>query len=187
LVLMATTLLLFGPAVWAGFIASSETSRAVLLEQGGVGFEKLQSVFAAVRMWDGSVPTAYLVQATVSSITVCCVAWIWRSACAFELKAALLAIATLLASPHVLDYDLVVLAVAIAFFVRYGLANGFRAYEITMLAAAWLLPLLARNVAGATGVPLGLLVLLAIFALILRRSILDRTKSAAPSHSLAVT
>jgi hypothetical protein len=36
----------------------------------------------------------------------------------------------------VLDYDLFVLAVAIAFFVRHGLQHGFRNYEISLLAAA---------------------------------------------------
>lgn len=179
LALVTTTGLSFGPDAWAGFLAASETSRRILLEQGGVGFEKLQSVFAAVRLWGGSVALAYTAQAVVTGTAVCCVAWIWRSDCAFDLKAALLAIATLLASPHVLDYDLVVLAVSIAFFVRYGLANGFRDYEITLLAAAWIVPLLTRGVAGATGIPLGLVLMMALFALALRRALLDRATSTA--------
>jgi hypothetical protein len=45
--------------------------------------------------------------------------------------------AALLATPYVLDYDLVVLAVAIAFFARHGLQHSFRNYEISLLAAAW--------------------------------------------------
>ena len=52
-------------------------------------------------------------------------AWLWHSDAAFELKAAALAIGSLLATPYVLDYDLVVLAVAIAFFARHGLATAF--------------------------------------------------------------
>ena len=85
-------------------------------------------------------------------------AWLWRSDAAFELKAAALALGSLLATPYVLDYDLVVLAVAIAFFARHGLRHGFRDFEISLLAAAWIVPLLSRSVAGVTGIPLGLLV-----------------------------
>jgi len=38
-----------------------------------------------------------------------------------------------------LDYDLVVLAVAIAFLTRHGLQHGFRNYEVSLLAAARLM------------------------------------------------
>ena len=85
-------------------------------------------------------------------------AWLWHSDAAFELKAAALALGSLLATPYVLDYDLVVLAVAIAFFARHGLRHGFRDFEISLLAAAWIVPLLSRSIAGATFIPLGLFV-----------------------------
>jgi len=49
-----------------------------------------------------------------------------------------------------LDYDLVVLAVAIAFLARHGLKHGFGNFEISLLAAVWVVPLLSRGVAGAT-------------------------------------
>ena len=50
-------------------------------------------------------------------------------------------------------------------------AGGFRDYEISLLAAAWIVPLLTRGVAGVTGVPLGLLVLLTFYVLALRRAV----------------
>jgi alpha-1,2-mannosyltransferase len=172
--LVGVTSLIFGFDLWLAFAASTETSRKLLLEQGDVGFEKLQSVFAAVRMWGGGIPFAYAAQGIVSIAVVCGTAWIWSSACNRDLKSALLVLATLLASPHVLDYDLVVLAVSIAFFVHHGISYGFRNFEITLLAAAWIVPLLARGVAGITGVPLGLLMLLALYVVTLRRAISDR-------------
>ncbi len=171
--LMAITSLVFGADLWLAFAASTETSRKLLLEQGEVGFEKLQSVFAAVRLWGGSVPVAYAVQGVVSAAIICGTAWTWRSSCNRDLKAALLVIATLLASPHVLDYDLVILALAIAFFARHGLSRGFRDYEISVLAAAWIVPLMSRSIAGVTGIPLGLLALLAFYIVTLRRAALD--------------
>jgi len=114
-----------------------------------------------------------------------CLAWLWHGGTAFELKAAALATASLLATPYVLDYDLVVLAVAIAFFARHGLRHGFRAFEISLLAAAWIVPLLSRGIAQATGIPLGLAVLLTLYALILRRAVLDRAHSPAGTHGFA--
>jgi len=185
LLLVGATSLVFGADIWLSFAASTETSRKLLLEQGDVGLEKLQSVFAAVRMWGGGVPVAYVVQGVVSAATVCGTAWTWRSSCDPDLKSALLAIATLLASPHVLDYDLMILAPAIAFAVSAGLAGGFRDYEISLLAAAWIVPLAARSVAGLTGIPLGLLVLSTLYVFTLRRAVLDRARSAAPAHGLA--
>ena len=100
-------------------------------------------------------------------------AWLWQSDAAFELKAAGLATASLLATPYVLDYDLVVLAIAIGFFARYGLSRGFHDYEISLLAAAWMVPLLSRGIAGVTGIPLGVLAMLAVYVFALRRALQD--------------
>jgi alpha-1,2-mannosyltransferase len=84
----------------------------------------------------------------------------------------------------VLDYDLFVLALAIAFFVHHGLRHGFRNYEISLLAAAWLVPLLSRGIAGATGVPLGLMVMLALYGFVLCRAVHDHA-IANEKHRLA--
>jgi hypothetical protein len=112
-------------------------------------------------------------------------AWLWHSDAAFELKAAALALGSLLATPYVLDYDLVVLAVAIAFVARHGLRHGFRDFEISLLAAAWIVPLLSRSIAGVTFIPLGLFVELALYALVLRRAALDRASHAVGAHRVA--
>jgi len=85
----------------------------------------------------------------------------------------------------VLDYDLVVLAVAIAFFARDGLRSGFRSFEISLLAAAWIVPLVSRGIAGVTGIPLGLVVLLTLYVFTLRRALLDRAGSAFGVHGIA--
>jgi alpha-1,2-mannosyltransferase len=183
--LAAVTYIAFGPDLWWSFAASTETSRKLLLEQGDVGFEKLQSVFAAVRMWGGGVTLGYVVQGLASVVAVGSVAWIWRASTDRDLKAALLLVATLLASPHVLDYDLMILAPAIAFMVAAGAARGFRDDEITLLAAAWIAPLLARGIAGSTGIPLGLITVLTLYALMMRRAIITRAGSALGSPGIA--
>jgi hypothetical protein len=112
-------------------------------------------------------------------------AWLWRSDAAFELKAAGVATASLLATPYVLDYDLVVLALAIAFLARHGWRRGFRPFEISLLAAAWIMPLLSRGLAGVTGIPLGLLVLLTLYVFTVRRAMLDGARHPFGAHRTA--
>jgi alpha-1,2-mannosyltransferase len=166
----ALATLLFGTAIWPAFVASTAFTREVVLEAGGTGWQKIQSLFAAVRMWGGSVDLAYAAQGALFAALAASLVWLWRSAAAFELKAAALVTASLLATPYILDYDLVALAVAIAFLVRHGIARGFRDYEATALAFAWIAPLIARTVAGASGIPLGLLALVVIYGLTIWRA-----------------
>jgi alpha-1,2-mannosyltransferase len=177
--------LAFGPDLWWSFAASTETSRKLLLEQGDVGFEKLQSVFAAIRMWGGGLSLAYAVQGAASLAAICGVAWMWRTSVDRDLKAALLIVATLLGSPHVLDYDLTILGPAMAFIVASSCAGGFRDYDVSLVAAAWIAPLLARGVAGATGIPIGLITIVMLYALVMRRATKARTGSSIASPGIA--
>jgi len=166
-----------GSGVWHAFVDSMNFTQIVVLEQGGTGWEKIQSAFSAARNWGADVKTAYAVQTALAVMLAATLASLWRSDAAFELKASALATASLLATPYVLDYDLVVLAVAIAFLARHGFARGFRDYEISLLAVAWLVPLVSRGVAGATGIPLGLIVMLALYGCTLYRAQQDRKSS----------
>ena len=177
--------LAFGPDLWWSFAASTETSRKLLLEQGDVGFEKLQSAFAAIRMWGGGVSLAYAIQGAASLTAICGVAWMWRRSGDRDLKAALLLVATLLASPHVLDYDLTILGPAMAFIVASSSKGGLRDYDVSLLAAAWIAPLLARGVAGATGIPIGLVAIVMLYALVMRRATKARTGPSIVSAGIA--
>ena len=172
--LLAVSFVTLGGGVWHAFADSMTFTQTVVLEQGGIGWEKIQSVFSAMRMWGAGVHLAYAVQIALALMLASSLAWLWQSNAEFELKASALATASLLATPYVLDYDLVALAVGIVFFVRHGLSRGFRTFEISLLAAAWIAPLLSRGVAGATGVPLGLVVLLAFYVFTLRRALIER-------------
>jgi alpha-1,2-mannosyltransferase len=66
--------------------------------------------------------------------------------------AAALLIGSGLATPYVLDYDLMVLAPAIALLAARGLAQGFVAWELSLLATLWELPLAARPLAEHTAI-----------------------------------
>ena len=183
--LAAISFVTLGSSVWHAFADSMTFTQTVVLEQGDTGWEKIQSVFSAARMWGASVSTAYAIQIALGLTLAASLAWLWQSDAAFELKAAALATGSLLATPYVLDYDLVVLAVAIAFFARHGLSRGFRRFEISLLAAAWIVPLLSRVIAGATGIPLGLLVMLALYVFTLQRAVRDRLGSVIEVRGIA--
>ena len=170
-VLALTLTLAFGIEVWSAFLASTKFTRTVVLEQGGTGWFKIQSVFAWVRMWGGGIALAYAMQGAVTLAIAAALVWLWRSAAALALKAALLIIGCVLATPYSLDYDLMLLAPAIAFIAAHGAARGFGPYEKTILAAWWIVPLIARSVPNATLIPLAVPVMLLAFGIMLRRAI----------------
>ena len=66
LLFVAASLALFGTQTWASFFTSISFTRHVVLEQGGSGFEKLQSAFAAARLWGLGIKSSYALQAAIS-------------------------------------------------------------------------------------------------------------------------
>ena len=168
--LALVTTLAFGASVWDAFLASMHFTRTVVLEAGETGWYKIQSVFSVVRMWGGPVALAYAVQSAVTLMLAAALVWLWRTQVDFSLKAAALIIAAILATPYSLDYDMTVLAPAIAFLAVNGLRHGFAPYEKTALAVLWIAPLIARSIAQAVLLPVGVLSMAAMLALILHRA-----------------
>jgi alpha-1,2-mannosyltransferase len=164
------TTLVFGVQVWHAFFVGAEFTRTVVLEQGDTGWHKIQSIFSWARMWGAPVPLAYAIQGTATLALAMATAWLWHGKAPYPLKAAGLCLAAILATPYTLDYDMMVLAPAIAFLAADGMARGFGPWEKTALAALWLVPLVARTVPQATLIPLGVPAMLAMFVLVLRRA-----------------
>ncbi len=162
--------IVFGPEIWTAFLASTKFTRSVVLEQGGTGWHKIQSVFSWVRMWGGGIALAYIAQGAVMLLIAAALAWLWRSPAAFPLKAAALLIGSVLATPYSLDYDLMLLAPAIVYFAVDGMTRGFVPWEKTILAALWIVPLIARSVPQATLIPLAVPIMLLAFTVLLRRA-----------------
>ena len=160
---------LFGLDIWPAFIQSLHFTRTVVLEQGNTGFHKMQSAFAWVRMWGGSISLAYLVQAAVALPVIAALITIWRDDVDDAYKKASLCLAALLITPYCLDYDLVLLAPAIALLAASGKARGFSDFEILCLAMLWSVPVIARNVAHVSLLPLAVPTMLFCFLLIWRR------------------
>jgi hypothetical protein len=161
---------LLGIDVWRAFLASTAFTRQVLLEGGDPGWEKIQTVFAWVRLWDGGIGIAYAAQAVATLVMAVALIWLWRRPVRFAWQAAALAIAVVAAAPFSLDYDMTILAVAIAYLTADGMQRGFVPWEKTTLAALWLVPIAARSIAGTIHLPIGAITMLAAFAFIIVRA-----------------
>jgi len=167
--LCLASLAAFGVESWRAFLAGSALARTAL-EQNLVGDEKMQSVFAAVRLLHGGLTLAYGLQ-LVATIGVCgALVVLQRRAFRTDGEGPAMAAAALMASPFLLDYDLVLLGVPLAWVARQGLRDGFLPWEKIVLFAGFILPAVSRSIAGLAGVPLGPLVIAGVFALVVRRA-----------------
>jgi alpha-1,2-mannosyltransferase len=165
---------LFGMETWKAFFASTALTQDIILEQGATGWAKIQSSFSMARSLGAPLPFAYGLQFVVTALAALAVIWTWRagrgrSAVDYAVKASVLCVAILLSPPYLLDYDLVVLALPIAFMTALGARDGFRDWERVALLAAWLLPIVSRGLGGAIGVQFAPLVLAAILLVLLQR------------------
>jgi len=168
--LVALSLAAFGAAAWRGFFAASALAR-IALEGDSIGAAKMQSLFAAIQLSGGSVTAAYAGQALLSLGVAATVWLIARRQPGHHALGALMIAATLLATPFLLDYDLLLAAIPLAWLVSAGLKDGFLPWEKTILAAAFVLPLLSRAAAMQFGIALAPPVLAALFAIVIRRAL----------------
>jgi arabinofuranan 3-O-arabinosyltransferase len=135
-VIIVGSWLVFGGETWAAFFQSLPATSTIVLADGAASFAKLQSAFGLVRMLGGSEPLAWTVQLALAGTLAMFLCWLWRSDMPFDRKAAALAASALLATPYLFIYDLVVLAVPVAFLIRFALMRGFWPSEVAGLIAA---------------------------------------------------
>jgi hypothetical protein len=143
-----------------------------ILASGLVPYFKLQSVFAAMRLAGGSVAAAAVAQTLAAITAAAIVARAWHKPADPAVRNATLLVATLLATPFLLDYDLMLLAPAIAWIADKEVREGALPWERTALAAASITPLITRALGSATHfllTPFVLAALLAVLAARLRR------------------
>jgi hypothetical protein len=154
--------LAFGSAPWMGFLHSLDVANDIVLAQGGPGWLKLQSVYALMRSLGAGKTAAWIAHGAVAGAGAVALCVLWRSRAAFELKAAALAVGIVLTTPYLFAYDLVILAVPVAFLVRLGLADGFSTTEGFALVAVGLLLLGYIGAMTQVGLAAALLLILVI-------------------------
>jgi len=165
-VLATASWLAFGIESWLAFFHWMPKFSQTFLTEGKAPWWKLQSIFSMVRYFGGSEPLGWAFQWVLTASVAVVLTLMWRSRLPYTMKAAALAAGALLTTPYLFMYDMMVLAIPIAFLVRIGLKTGFRAYELPALGAV-------AALIGCylfTGIPTGLGATLVVAALILRRA-----------------
>ncbi|MEJ7934785.1 glycosyltransferase family 87 protein [Sphingobium sp. AN558] len=167
--LCLVTLAIWGWPVWQAFFDSLPLTKHIIIENGATGWEKIQSPFAAIRQWGGSIPAAYAAQSAVTALTVIAAGLVARRG-SMEVRGAAALAAALLCTPYVLDYDFVLLGIAIAFMAADIARRGALRWEASWLAYAWMAPLFGRALSALIHVPVNLIAAIAVLALAARRA-----------------
>jgi arabinofuranan 3-O-arabinosyltransferase len=165
LAMAAVSWFAFGADTWAGFVGNIGHTSQAFLSDGSADWRKLQTVFGLTRSLGGSETLAWSLQAMVTLAAAGAVGALWRSRVQYEIKAAALGTGLMLATPYLYTYDLVALAVPLAFLFRLGLTRGFLPQELIGIGFACLLVLIFPFVDA----PTGFAALLIVAALIARR------------------
>ena len=170
--------LAFGTESWQAFFHWLPMFSQAFLTEGRAPWGKMQSIFALVRYFGGGEPLGWALQWAMIAAVAVTLVLVWRSRVRYSLKAAGLATGTLLVTPYLFLYDVMVLAIAVGFLVRIGLSDGFLPYELPALGGVAFL-LIFYPLFGA---PTGLGATLIVAALIARRCLAPRMR-AIPSVS----
>ncbi len=177
--LAAASITLFGAELWAGFphgLAAQDELNLLAGPDSNWGY--LQTAYGLIRSLHGSARLAWLVQGLVAvagAVTV----WIaWRSRIHYELKAAVLSAAALLATPYAFAYDMAAIVIPAAFLASDQLNRGLLRGEKTMWIVLFGAPLavlvtLGDNAGGTTfgGTPVSLFAAFMLFCVIPRRAL----------------
>jgi hypothetical protein len=166
IVLALASWLAFGTESWQAFFHWMPMFSQAFLTEGRAPWWKLQSLFALARYFGSTEQLAWILQWVLTAAVAATLVMIWRSPVRYSLKAAALAVGTLLTTPYLFMYDMTVLAIPVAYLVRLGLARGFRAYELGALACALVLCMSFLFL----GQPVGLAATLIVGSLVLRRA-----------------
>jgi hypothetical protein len=152
---------------YEAFLTNAMNAR-LALEGGAVDPALMQSLFGMLQ--PTSPMAAYAGQAILSAAVVVLVIVVVRRARPDGAALGALAVAaTLAATPFLLDYDLAIAALPIAWIVVRGAQQGFRPWEKLSSIVCGALPLVSRTLAEQAGVHLAPLLCLLLLAIVARR------------------
>ncbi len=155
----------FGAEVWPEWLAAGSAAQAAMNE-GAVGFAKMQSVFAASRLLGAPLGLAYALHALLGISVIGAICWAaWRKTYTPALGSAMLT-GALLVTPFVLDYDMVLLAFPLIWLAE----SRFGPWEKIVAALTFVAAAFARPLAIHAGVPIMPVILAAFFVILIRRA-----------------
>lgn len=185
-VIIVVSTALFGFKTWQAFAAFLPEFNRFAVVHGRELWSGMPTVFAALRLAGSPIGVAYAAHALVALPAVFSMAYLWIKGARFELRAAALVTATLVAQPYFLFYDLVWLALPIVFLLRDAETVALSRFELAVIAAAWLMPAVEFFTDRARApIQLGPVVLIALLAIIIRRHFAAPSRSSSPLASAA--
>ena len=132
-IVIAAGFLIFGPSATSAWLDQMPLY-ARIARDGLVGWHKLISAYAAARQIGVPEAVAFVFHFAVALAAALAVWRIWRTETGADAKFAILSAATLLASPYLYVYDMLVLLPAFAYLIK-------RRTPVLLIALSWLLPI----------------------------------------------
>jgi hypothetical protein len=126
----------FGFEGWAYFIHALANRTSGLGPAAG-GELRVHSIFGLVYWVGASTLVSWCAQLIISAIVALGICILWNRQISYDLKAAALCAGSFLVSPYALGYDLSILTIAIAFFIKEALPRGFLPGERTVIFLCW--------------------------------------------------
>ncbi len=139
--LMLASAWAFGIDTWLAFFKNLSFA-SLKLNQEATLWDRMPTVFAALRLLGGSARLALAAQLLVSGGTVALVAWVWRRALPLAVRGAVLVLGTVLINPYAFDYDLTLLVLPLAWFAWENFRKNGGIGDILIFALVWLSPVL---------------------------------------------
>ncbi|WP_419689760.1 glycosyltransferase family 87 protein [Burkholderia theae] len=152
------------------FAASTGLARSLILEHRVMFWFASPTPFAAFRLAGLPLGAAYAAHACVAAIAIAAACIVWVRSRDTRVRAAALAVATLVANPYVWHYELAWLGLAIACMLAIGWRDGWLRGEQTMIALMWALPLVEYLNAWLLLPQIGPAVTLGALLVLLRRA-----------------
>lgn len=138
--LVVLSYLMFGLDTWLNFLEVSRSARQ-MLENGDVGFWRLQSIFSTTRLLGAGVSTAFLIHGLAALAVVGALVWTLRQKIGAAAERSIIALACLLITPFSLFYDMLIMALPLAWMLREWQKTGFSAWSKAVISLAFLAPM----------------------------------------------
>jgi hypothetical protein len=174
--LATIALIVFDVELWVEFlkrIASVQQNT----DSGLTDWIKLPTVYGSGRLLGFGAAPSYTLHLIIAAGAIILMGLAWAKHTPIEIRASLLALATLIVLPRLFFYDLALLALPISLMTVTGLKSGWRPYERPLLLLAWLTPLIGLILAIALKVHLTPIVLASLLFAAWQRSV-PETKTA---------
>jgi len=166
--LTAVSLLVFGQDAWFAFLKGLPEAGKILAHDI---FDpaKVQSTFGAFRIMHLPMAAGAVAQGIVSVGGLAVLgAAAWRRP-GGRAEGAILAAAALVCSPYLVDYDLVILGLPMAWVLAEAVATAFLPWEKILLLLAYVLPIMSHGLGAIYHIPTAPFILCGILAIVARR------------------